>query len=132
MTDYPRDLVGYAGRPPAADWPGGASVAVQFVLNYEEGSERSVLDGDATSETFLSEMVGVDAFGDRHMSMESLYEYGSRAGFWRVLRVFARRGLPITVFGVATALARNPAAARAVVDAGHEVAGHGLRWLSYQ
>ncbi len=127
-----RDLVGYGERPPDPAWPGGASIAVQFVVNYEEGAERNVVDGDATSETFLSEMIGAEAFPDRHMSMESLYEYGSRAGFWRLLRVFARAGLPITVFGVATALARNPAAATAIVGAGHEVAGHGLRWLSYQ
>ncbi|MDQ2724845.1 MAG: allantoinase PuuE [Actinomycetota bacterium] len=129
---YPRDLVGYGGEPPDPRWPGGASIALQFVLNYEEGAERNVLDGDATSETFLSEMIGAEAFPDRHLSMESLYEYGSRAGFWRVLRVFARRDLPITVFGVATALARNPAAAAAIVEAGYEIAGHGLRWLSYQ
>jgi putative urate catabolism protein len=127
-----RDLVGYGGHPPDPRWPGGARLAVQFVLNYEEGGERTVLDGDATSETFLSEMVGVEAFADRHMSMESLYEYGSRAGFWRVLRTFGRRDLPLTVFGVATAMARNPAATAAVVAAGHEIAGHGLRWLSYQ
>jgi allantoinase len=131
-TEYPRDLVGYGGRPPFADWPGGASIAVQFVLNYEEGSELSVLDGDPGSETFLSEMIDVESFADRHMSMESLYEYGSRAGFWRVMRAFERRGLPITVFGVALALARNPAVVTAISDAGHEVAGHGLRWLNYQ
>jgi len=131
-SDYPRDLVGYAGSPPVARWPGGASIAVQFVLNYEEGSERTVLDGDATSETFLSEMVGAAPFADRHMSMESLYEYGSRAGFWRLLRIFERAGLPLTVFATATALARNPAAAAAITAAGHEVAGHGLRWVSYQ
>ena len=129
---YPRDLIGYGGSPPDPQWPGGASIAVQFVLNYEEGGERSVLDGDATSEIFLSEMVGAEAFPDRHMSMESLYEYGSRAGFWRVLRIFERAGVPLTVFAVATALARNPAAAAAITAAGHEVAGHGLRWLSYQ
>jgi allantoinase len=129
---YPRDLVGYAGSPPHPHWPGEASIAVQFVLNYEEGGERSVLDGDDSSETFLSEMVGAQAFPDRHMSMESLYEYGSRAGFWRVMRAFGARGLPLTVFAVATALARNPAAASAINQAGHEVAGHGLRWLSYQ
>jgi putative urate catabolism protein len=128
----PRDLVGYAGSPPDPRWPGGASIAVQFVLNYEEGGERNVLDGDDSSETFLSEMIGAQAFPERHMSMESLYEYGSRAGFWRVLRVFESSGLPITVFGVATALARNPAATAAIVGAGHEIAGHGLRWLSYQ
>jgi allantoinase len=129
---YPRDMVGYGGRPPHAAWPGSASIAVQFVLNYEEGSERSVLDGDPTSETFLSEMIGAEAFPARHMSMESLYEYGSRAGFWRVMRAFERRDLPITVFGVAVALARNPAAVAAISEAGHEVAGHGLRWLNYQ
>jgi allantoinase len=129
---WPRDFVGYGPSPPHPRWPHNASVAVQFVLNYEEGGERSVLDGDATSETFLSEMVGADAFSDRHMSMESLYEYGSRAGFWRVMRAFERRRLPLTVFAVARALERNPAAAQAIVAAGHEVAGHGLRWLSYQ
>ncbi len=132
MNDPPRDLVGYGGHPPFADWPGGASIAVQFVLNYEEGAERSVVNGDATSETFLSEMIGAEAFAARHMSMESLYEYGSRAGFWRIMQTFERRGLPITVFAVAVALARNPAAVAAIVTAGHEVAGHGLRWLSYQ
>jgi allantoinase len=129
---YPRDLVGYGGAPPDPRWPEHAYVAVQFVLNYEEGGERSVLDGDATSETFLSEMIGAEAFAARHMSMESLYEYGSRAGFWRVLRTFERRAQPLTVFAVATALARNPAAAAAITAAGHEIAGHGLRWLSYQ
>lgn len=129
---YPRDLVGYAGHPPTVSWPGGASIALQFVLNYEEGSERSILDGDPASETFLSEMIGAEAFADRHLSMESLYEYGSRAGFWRVMRTFERHDLPITVFGVALALARNPAAVEAIKHAGHEVAGHGWRWLSYQ
>lgn len=127
-----RDLVGYGGTPPDPQWPGGAYVAVQFVVNYEEGGERTVLDGDAISETFLSEMVGAEAFPDRHMSMESLYEYGSRAGFWRVLGIFKRRDVPVTVFAVATALARNPSVAQAIVETGHEVAGHGLRWLSYQ
>lgn len=127
-----RDFVGYGPEPPDPAWPGGASIAVQFVLNYEEGGERSVLDGDAASETFLSEMVGAEAFPARHMSMESLYEYGSRAGCWRVLRLFERKGLPLTVFGVARALERNPAFTAAVVAAGHEIVGHGLRWLSYQ
>ncbi len=128
----PRDLVGYGGTPPDPHWPGQASIAVQFVLNYEEGGERTILDGDTTSETFLSEMIGAEAFPDRHMSMESLYEYGSRAGFWRVLRLFERYDLPITIFAVATALDRNPAAVAAISAAGHEVAGHGLRWISYQ
>jgi allantoinase len=132
VTGPPRDLVGYGAHPPFADWPGAASIAVQFVLNYEEGSERSVLEGDATSETFLSEMIGAEAFAARHMSMESLYEYGSRAGFWRVMRAFEQRQLPLTVFATAVALARNPAAATAVVIAGHEVAAHGLRWINYQ
>jgi len=127
-----RDFRGYGPRPPDPRWPGGASIAVQFVLNYEEGGERNVLDGDSHSETFLSEMVGAEPFPDRHMSMESLYEYGSRAGFWRVMRAFERRQLPLTVFAVAHALRRNPAAAAAIRAAGHEVAGHGLRWLSYQ
>jgi len=128
----PRDLIGYGGTPPDPRWPGGANLAVQFVLNYEEGAERSVLDGDPGSETFLSEMIGAESFPMRHMSMESLYEYGSRAGFWRVLRVFEDSGTPLTVFAVARALQRNPAATAAIVAGGHEVAGHGLRWLSYQ
>lgn len=129
---YPRDMVGYGRTAPDPQWPGGARIAVQFVLNYEEGAESNVLDGDAASETFLSEMIGATAFGDRHMSMESLYEYGSRAGVWRVLRVFSRRGLPLTVFAVARAMQRNPEAAAAFVELGHEIAAHGLRWLSYQ
>jgi putative urate catabolism protein len=133
VNDDPvRDLVGYAGAPPDPRWPGGASIAVQFVVNYEEGGERSVLYGDDSSETFLSEMVGAAAFPARHLSMESLYEYGSRAGFWRVLRIFERSALPVTVFGVAAALLRNPAAVAAISSAGHEIAGHGLRWISYQ
>ncbi|GAA1752514.1 allantoinase PuuE [Luedemannella helvata] len=132
MTGYPRDLVGYGATPPDPAWPGGARIAVQFVLNYEEGAENNVLDGDPASETFLSEIVGAQAFPDRHMSMETLYEYGSRAGVWRVLRAFARRDLPLTVFGVARALQRNPAVVRAFQAAGHEIACHGLRWISYQ
>src|ERR1700732_2160767 len=129
---YPRDLVGYGRNPPHPQWPGGARIAVQFVLNYEEGAENSVLDGDATSETFLSEIVNAQAFPMRHMSMESLYEYGSRAGLWRVLRAFERRRLPLTVFAVAQAVRRNPEAAAAFEELGHEIASHGLRWLSYQ
>ena len=129
---YPRDLVGYGPTPPDPAWPGDARIAVQFVLNYEEGSENCVLDGDPASETFLSEIVAAQPFGDRHMSMETLYEYGSRAGVWRVLRAFARRDLPLTIFAVARALQRNPAAAGAFVAAGHEIACHGLRWISYQ
>jgi allantoinase len=131
-ADYPRDMVGYGPNPPHPQWPGGANIAVQFVLNYEEGAENSVLHGDQASETFLSEIVGAQPFPNRQMSMESLYEYGSRAGLWRVLRVFGRRGLPLTIFGVAMALARNPQALAAFVQRGDEIACHGLRWVSYQ
>ncbi len=129
---YPRDLVGYGRTPPQADWPGGARIAVQFVLNYEEGSENSVLHGDSHSEQFLSEIAGAEAYPDRHLSMESIYEYGSRAGVWRVLREFERRGLPLTVFGVAMALERHPEAAHAFKELGHEIACHGYRWIHYQ
>ena len=129
---YPRDLVGYGRNPPHARWPGGARIAVQFVLNYEEGGENTVLDGDAGSEVFLSEIIGAQSFAMRHMSMESLYEYGSRAGLWRVLRAFERRRLPLTVFAVATAIRRHPEAAAAFRELGHEIASHGLRWISYQ
>ncbi|QNA88082.1 allantoinase PuuE [Massilia sp. Dwa41.01b] len=130
--DYPRDLVGYGRNPPHARWPGGARIALQFVLNYEEGAENSVLHGDPASETFLSEIIGAQAFPMRHMSMESLYEYGSRAGLWRLLRLFEERELPLTVFGVAMALQRNPDAVAAFRELGHEIACHGLRWISYQ
>jgi len=129
---YPRDLVGYGRRPPHPDWPGGARIAVQFVLNYEEGAENCVLHGDPASERFLSEIVGAEAYPARHMSMESIYEYGSRAGVWRILREFERRGLPLTVFGVAMALERNPEVTAAFLEAGHEIASHGLRWIHYQ
>lgn len=129
---YPRDLKGYGRRPPHAQWPNGARIAVQFVLNYEEGAENSVLDGDAGSEVFLSEIVNAQAFPMRHMSMESLYEYGSRAGVWRVLRAFEQRRLPLTVFAVAAAIRRNPEVAAAFQELGHEIACHGLRWISYQ
>ena len=132
QPSYPRDLVGYGRRPPHAEWPGGARVALQFVLNYEEGAESSILHGDAGSETFLSEIVGATSFkGARHMSMESLYEYGSRAGVWRVLRLFRDRKLPLTIFAVAMALERNREAAAAFVEDGHEVASHGWRWIDY-
>jgi putative urate catabolism protein len=129
---YPRDLPGYGRNPPHAQWPGGARIAVQFVLNYEEGGENCVLHGDATSETFLSEIVAAEAFSARHMSMESLYEYGSRAGVWRLLRLFRERGMPLTVFGVGMALARNPRVVDAFLEEGHEIACHGWRWISYQ
>ncbi|MDB5751153.1 MAG: polysaccharide deacetylase family protein 5 [Ramlibacter sp.] len=129
---YPRDLAGYGRNPPHARWPGNARIAVQFVLNYEEGGENSVLHGDAGSEQFLSEMFNPPAFPERHLSMEGIYEYGSRAGVWRLLREFERRGLPLTVFGVAMALERHPELARAFVELGHEIACHGLRWIHYQ
>jgi allantoinase len=129
---YPRDLIGYGRTPPFADWPGGARVAVQFVLNYEEGGESCVLHGDAGSEQFLSEIVGAASYPARHLSMESIYEYGSRVGAWRILREFERRALPLTVFGVAMAMERHPDFVRACVEAGHEVASHGYRWIHYQ
>ena len=133
MSDYPRDMVGYGRRPPHPEWPGGARIAVQFVLNYEEGAERSVLHGDAVSETFLSEIVNATGYqGARHMSMESLYEYGSRSGVWRILRLFRERGLPLTIFAVAMALERNREVASAFVEDGHEIASHGWRWFDYQ
>jgi allantoinase len=129
---YPRDLVGYGRNPPHANWPGRARVAVQFVLNYEEGGENCVLHGDPGSEQFLSEIIGAAAYPDRHLSMESIYEYGSRAGVWRILREFERRGLPLTVFGVSMALQRHPDVTRAFVELGHEIACHGWRWIHYQ
>ncbi len=129
---YPRDLIGYGRMPVHPRWPGQARVALQFVLNYEEGGENCVLHGDPASETFLSEIIGAQAFPARHMSMESLYEYGSRAGLWRVLRLFEQRKLPLTVFAVATALQRNPEALAAFQELGHEIACHGLKWISYQ
>jgi putative urate catabolism protein len=129
---YPRDMAGYGTNPPHARWPGGARLALQLVLNYEEGAEASVLHGDAASETFLSEIAAAQPFATRHMSMESLYEYGSRAGLWRLLRLFRERRLPVTIFGVAMALERNPAAAEAMLADGHEIASHGWRWISYQ
>lgn len=130
--NYQRDMVGYGRTPPDPQWPGDARIAVQFVLNYEEGGENSVLDGDPHAETFLSEIVPAEPFPDRHLSMESLYEYGSRAGLWRVLRVFERRRLPLTIFAVSRALQRNPEAVAAFTELGHEIACHGLRWKSYQ
>jgi len=135
MTDetYPRDLKGYGALPPQADWPGGARLALQFVVNYEEGAENCVLHGDAASEAFLSEIVGAEPIpGMRHLNMESLYEYGARAGFWRLHRLFTERDLPVTVFGVAMALARNPEAVDAMWAARWEIASHGYRWIDYQ
>ncbi|MCB9668409.1 MAG: allantoinase PuuE [Alphaproteobacteria bacterium] len=129
---YPRDLIGYGAVPPHAAWPGDAAIALQIVVNYEEGGESCILHGDEASERFLSEIIGAEAWkGRRHMSMESIYEYGSRAGFWRLHRELARRGLPVTVFGVAMALERNPEAVKAMQDAGWEIATHGWRWIDY-
>ncbi|HEX2816189.1 MAG TPA: allantoinase PuuE [Phenylobacterium sp.] len=130
---YPRDLTGYGRSPPHADWPGGARIAVQIVLNYEEGGEMSVLHGDAASESFLSDLINpAPVTGGRHMSIEQIYEYGSRAGVWRLLRLFERYGVPVTVFGVAMAMERNPAVVEAFLEAGHEIASHGWRWINYQ
>ncbi len=131
-TPYPRDLIGYGRDVPHARWPNKARIAVQFVLNYEEGGENSVLHGDKASEQFLSEIIGAAAYEARHMSMESIYEYGSRAGVWRLLREFEQRGLPLTVFGVSMALQRHPDLTQAFVDLGHEIACHGWRWIHYQ
>jgi putative urate catabolism protein len=130
--NYPRDLIGYGAHPPLARWPGGARIALQFVLNYEEGGENNVLHGDAGSEQFLSEIIGAAAYPERHMSMEGVYEYGSRAGVWRILREFEQRKLPLTIFGVSMALQRHPELTRAFVELGHEIACHGWRWIHYQ
>ena len=131
-TDYPRDLVGYGRNPPHADWPGRARIAVQFVLNYEEGGENCVLHGDAGSEQFLSELFNAASYPERHLSMEGIYEYGSRVGVWRFLREFERRGLPMTIFGVSMALERHPELTAAFKELGHEIACHGWRWIHYQ
>ena len=132
QSHYPRDLKGYGRQVPHAQWPGQARVAVQFVLNYEEGGENNPLHGDPTSETFLSELVTAQAYENRHMSMESMYEYGSRAGVWRILREFDQRGLPLTVFGVVSALQRYPELVQAFLARGDEIANHGLRWIHHQ
>ncbi|AZS50501.1 allantoinase PuuE [Entomomonas moraniae] len=131
-VNYPRDMLGYANDVPNACWPNNARIAVQFVLNYEEGSENNVLHGDAGSERFLSDIIGADSFPDRHLSMDSLYEYGSRVGFWRIHNEFQKRKLPMTVFGVAMALARNPKVVEAIKEADYDVVSHGWRWLHYQ
>ena len=133
QQNYPRDMVGYGRNPPDPRWPGGAYTAVQFVLNYEEGGENSILHGDAGAEAFLSEITGAQPLkGARHMNMESIYEFGSRVGFWRLWRMFTERGIPLTVYGVAMALQRNPQAVAAMREAGWEIASHGLRWIDYQ
>lgn len=130
---YPRDLFGYGAHPPDPRWPGGARIAVQFVVNFEEGGENNILHGDAASEAFLSEIIGANAYADaRHMSMESIYEFGTRVGFWRLHRLFTERGIPVTVFGVAMALERHPAAVAAMLDADWEIASHAWRWIDHQ
>lgn len=130
---YPRDMIGYGENPPHPQWPNKARIAVQFVINYEEGAENCILHGDGASEQFLSEIVGAKAIkGMRHPNMESIYEYGSRSGFWRLHRLFTERNLPVTVFGVAMALARNPDAVEAMLKADWEIASHGYRWIDYQ
>ncbi len=130
---YPRDFTGYGEHPPVVQWPNKARVAVQFVINYEEGGENCILHGDPASEAFLSEVVGAQPLlGQRHMNIESMYEYGGRAGFWRLYRLFTERNMPVTVFGVAMALERNPAVVEAMLKADWEIASHGLRWIDYQ
>ena len=132
MADYPRDLIGYNAHPPHAYWPDDARVAVQFVLNYEEGGENSILHGDPASEIFLSEIIGAEPFQNaRHMSMESIYEYGSRAGVWRILDLFRARKIPITLFAVAMAMQRHPHVIEQALKDGHEIASHGYRWINY-
>ena len=132
-VNYPRDMIGYGEVPPDPAWPQNAAVALQFVVNYEEGGENNILHGDAASEAFLSEIVGAAAWpGQRHMNMESIYEFGSRAGFWRLYRLFTERSMPVTVFGVATALQKNPDAVAAMNKAGWEIATHGLKWIDYK
>ncbi|MBV8576378.1 MAG: allantoinase PuuE [Acetobacteraceae bacterium] len=133
MSHYPRDLIGYGSNPPKADWPGGARIAVQFVLNYEEGGENCILHGDPASEAFLSEIVSAQPLmGVRHISMEQLYEYGSRVGVWRILKLFERSQIPLTIYAVAMAAERYPQVIKAMVDAGHEIASHGYKWINYQ
>jgi putative urate catabolism protein len=132
-SNYPRDLAGYGRTPPHPRWPGNARIAVQFVINFEEGGENSILHGDAASEAFLVDVLGAKPWpGQRHMNVESMFEYGSRAGFWRLWRLFTSRNIPVTVFGVAAALARNPQVVAAMREAGWDIACHGLRWIEYK
>jgi putative urate catabolism protein len=133
FSQYPRDLLGYGRVPPDPRWPNSGRIAVQFVLNYEEGGERSILHGDHASEAFLSDVLGAQPWpNQRHMNVESMYEYGARAGFWRLWRLFVERHMPVTVFAVATALARNPDAVAAMLEARWEIASHGLKWIDYK
>lgn len=131
-AQYPRDMIGYADHPPHAQWPNQAKIAVQFVLNYEEGGEKHILHGDEGSEQFLSEMSDVDSYPARHLSMDSIYEYGSRVGFWRIQQEFSKRNLPMTIFAVAMALQRNPRVVETIKHHQYDVVSHGLRWLHYQ
>lgn len=133
MNRYPRNLIGYGPNPPQANWPGGANVAVQFVLNYEEGGENNILHGDAASEAFLVDVIGAAPWpGKRHWNVESMYEYGARAGFWRLHKYFTELDLPVTVYGVAHALQRSPHQVKAMLEAGWEIASHGLKWIDYR
>jgi putative urate catabolism protein len=133
MENYPRDMIGYGRNPIDPRWPYGARLALQFVINYEEGGENCILHGDTASESFLSEIVGASALpGVRHMNMESIYEYGSRAGFWRLYRLFTQYNIPVTVYGIAMALERNSEAVAAMIEADWEIASHGYRWIDYQ
>ena len=131
INSYPRDLIGYGAQPAQADWPGNARIALQLVMNYEEGAELSPLHGDAQSESYLHEVVGTPVLTQRNLQVESTYEYGSRAGVWRLLRLFQEFDVPVTVFAVAMALERHPQLARVLVAAGHEIASHGWRWIDY-
>ena len=132
-NSYPRDLIGYGSTPPDANWPGSAQLALQFVINYEEGGENSIIHGDTGSEAFLSEIIGAESWpGQRHPSMESIYEYGSRVGVWRLLKLFKQKQLPLTVFAVGMALERNPAVADMALEHGHEICSHGYRWIDYR
>src|ERR1700692_4860149 len=133
FSKYPRDLAGYGRNPPDTRWPGKARVAVQFVVNFEEGAENSILHGDQASEAFLTEVLGTTPWpGQRHMNVESIYEYGARAGFWRLWRIFTARRVPVTVYGVAMALQRGPEQGAAMCEGGWEIASHGLRWIDYR
>ena len=132
QINYPRDLIGYGATPPDPKWPENARIALQFVVNYEEGGENCVLHGDQHSEIFLSEIIGAQPYPDRHLSMESLYEYGSRSGFWRLHRLLTENNIPVTVFGVTMAMERHPDALQAMMDAGWEIASHAMRWIHFQ
>ena len=132
VKKYPRDMIGYGSKKLKINWPNNARLALQIVLNYEEGAENSVLHGDKYSETFLSEIIGAQAVKGRHVNMESIYEYGSKRGFWRLHELFQEKKIPITIFGVAMALERNPEICKAIIEGDYEVASHGWRWIDYQ